>query len=64
MLPENPDLKTEPLIIKNLIIADGETTGIGKAGAGAGIRTEIYTELIVENSTFINNTVSGRGCLL
>ena len=61
LLPENPDLKTEPLIIKNLIIADGKTTEIGKAGAGAGIRTDNYTELIVENSTFINNTVSGRG---
>ena len=61
LLPENPDLKTEPLIIKNLIIADGKTTEIGKDGAGAGIRTDNYTELIVENSTFINNTVSGRG---
>ena len=47
--------------IENLIIADGKTTEIGKAGAGAGIRTDNYTELIVENSTFINNTVSGRG---
>ncbi|MGD1702881.1 DUF4347 domain-containing protein [Dapis sp. BLCC M229] len=61
LLPENPDLKTEPLIIKNLTFADGKTTEIGKSGAGGAIRTEIYTELIVENSTFINNTVSGRG---
>ncbi|NES02452.1 MAG: DUF4347 domain-containing protein [Okeania sp. SIO2F4] len=61
LLPENPDLKTEPLIIKNLTFADGKTTEIGKAGAGGAIRTDNYTELIVENSTFINNTVSGRG---
>ena len=59
--PNDNNLKTEPLIIKNLIIADGKTTENGFAGAGAGIRTDNYTELIVENSTFTNNTVSGRG---
>ncbi|MGD1804093.1 DUF4347 domain-containing protein [Dapis sp. BLCC M126] len=61
LLPENPDLKTEPLIIKNLTFAEGKTTEIGKPGAGGAIRTENFTELIVENSTFINNTISGRG---
>ena len=59
--PNDNNLKTEPLIIKNLIIADGKTTENGFAGAGAGIRTDNDTELIVENSTFTNNTVSGRG---
>ncbi len=56
-----PDFESPTLTIKNLTIADGKTTEIGKPGTGAGIRTEQFSELIVENTTFINNTASGLG---
>ncbi|MGK7920094.1 MAG: DUF4347 domain-containing protein, partial [Trichodesmium sp.] len=56
-----PILEKTTLTIKNLTIANGKTSEIAKAGAGAGIRTENYSELIVENSTFLNNYASGRG---
>ncbi len=56
-----PDFQSTSLTIKNLTIADGRTTAVDKEGAGAGIRTEQTSTLIVENSKFINNTAGGLG---
>ena len=56
-----PDFQSTNLTIKNLTIADGKTTALDKEGAGAGIRTEQTSTLIVENSKFINNTAGGLG---
>ncbi|KOR37948.1 hypothetical protein AM228_03925 [Planktothricoides sp. SR001] len=55
------DFQPTNLTLKNLTIANGQTTGIGKAGAGAGIRTDQQTTLTVENTTFNNNKASGLG---
>ncbi|MDJ0557375.1 MAG: choice-of-anchor Q domain-containing protein, partial [Microcoleaceae cyanobacterium MO_207.B10] len=60
-LKSTPDFQPTSLAIKNLIIADGKTKAVDKEGAGAGIRTEQKSSLTVENSKFINNTVSGLG---
>jgi predicted outer membrane repeat protein len=56
-----PDFQPTNLTLKNLTIANGQTTGIGKAGAGAGIRTDQQTTLNVENVQFNNNKASGLG---
>ncbi|QIZ69533.1 DUF4347 domain-containing protein [Oxynema aestuarii] len=47
--------------LRNAIVADGKTTQNGEEGAGAGIRTDNRTTLIVENSQFINNFANGEG---
>ncbi|NEQ41257.1 MAG: DUF4347 domain-containing protein [Okeania sp. SIO3I5] len=56
-----PDFQPTNLTVKNIIIADGRTTAVDREGAGAGIRTEQTSTLIVENSKFINNTAGGLG---
>ncbi|MGD1805405.1 DUF4347 domain-containing protein [Dapis sp. BLCC M126] len=56
-----PEFQATNLTIKNITIADGRTTAVDKEGAGAGIRTEQKSTLIVENSKFINNTAGGLG---
>jgi predicted outer membrane repeat protein len=55
------DFQPTNLTLKNLTIANGQTTGIGKAAAGAGIRTDQQTTLTVENVQFNNNKASGLG---
>ncbi len=56
-----PDFQPTSLTVKNLTIADGKTTAPDKDGAGAGIRTEQQTTLVVENSKFLNNNAGGLG---
>ncbi len=57
----NPDFQPTSLTVKNLTVADGKTTAADKEGAGAGIRTEQQSTLVVENSRFVNNTAGGLG---
>lgn len=47
--------------LRNLIIANGKTNGVGEDGAGAGIWTEGGTNLTVENSEFKNNHANDEG---
>ncbi|MBE9126887.1 MULTISPECIES: DUF4114 domain-containing protein [unclassified Coleofasciculus] len=47
--------------LKNLIIANGKTNGKGEDGAGAGLWTESYTKLTLENTEFKNNHANGEG---
>ncbi|MDY6804074.1 MAG: choice-of-anchor Q domain-containing protein [Cyanobacteriota bacterium] len=56
-----PDFQPTTLTVKNLSVADGQTTAADKEGAGAGIRTEQQTTLVVENSSFVNNKAGGLG---
>jgi predicted outer membrane repeat protein len=56
-----PDFQPTSLAVKNLTVADGKTTAPDKDGAGAAIRTEQQTTLVVENSRFVNNTAGGLG---
>ena len=47
--------------LRNLIIANGKTNGVGEEGAGGGIRTGSGIKLTVENSEFKNNHANGEG---
>jgi hypothetical protein len=55
------DILSSSFTLRNLTIANGNTTGVGEEGAGAGIRTASNTTLVVENSVFQNNNANGTG---
>lgn len=55
------DVVSNSFTLRNLTVANGNTTGVGEDGAGAGIRTASSTSLIVENSLFQNNSANGTG---
>ena len=47
--------------LRNLTIANGQTSQSGEAGNGGGIKTGFESSLTVENSAFNNNVTSGEG---
>ncbi|MEQ8468160.1 DUF4114 domain-containing protein [Coleofasciculus sp. E1-EBD-02] len=57
----DPTWEPVEVTLKHLTIANGKTTEKGEDGAGAGIRTESYTKLTVEDSEFRNNHANGAG---
>ncbi|MGL5508552.1 MAG: DUF4347 domain-containing protein, partial [Microcoleaceae cyanobacterium] len=60
-LQRSTDYQPTSLTIYNLTISDGKTDLPDKAGAGAGIRTDMGCQLAVNNSKFINNRAGGLG---
>jgi Ca2+-binding RTX toxin-like protein len=60
-LQRSTDYQPTGLTIYNLTIADGKTDLPDKAGAGAGIRTDMGCQLTVYNSKFMNNRAGGLG---
>lgn len=57
----DPNFNPTTVTLRNLAIANGQSTGIGEEGAGGGIRTASGTTLTVENSQFNNNASLGSG---
>jgi hypothetical protein len=60
-IKEDTNFVPSDVTLRNLIIGNGLSTGVGELGAGGGIYTASRTTLTVENTIFRNNVATGEG---